>query len=258
MFKSIPMKRKFNVKTYFVISLCLLLEFANAQTNLPSEIKKSEKTKDSLWFLGSIAGFKAIKSLVVYDAGILVSRSIAKGKRVHVEVGYRFSGPNLAQDWGAIPMNMKTDIGSLLLGAGYDWFPFVSDNSHGSFLKSVKVIGGVWYLNKSDYKFNASLQDPLVWGSITFSPTEVGNVATTITTNKVQPFLGLGYDDFYSSRAVNFSINGGFLYQGKPEVTMVATNMLKPTEESAPRFEQNLSSYQFSPFIQLLVQFNIK
>jgi hypothetical protein len=39
---------------------------------------------------------------------------------------------------------------------------------------------------------------------------------------------------------------------------MVATNMLKPTEESAARFEQNLESYQFSPFIQLLIQFNLK
>jgi hypothetical protein len=86
----------------------------------------------------------------------------------------------------------------------------------------------------------------------------VGNVATTISTNKVQPFVGLGYDTFYNSNNVSFSINGGFLYQGKPEVTMVATNMLKPTEESAARFEQNLESYQFSPFIQLLIQFNLK
>lgn len=239
------MRTKFYVKTYFLISSCLMLQLANAQF------------KDSVWSIGPVAGFKSIKSLVVYDMGISVKRSISRGNRVNIEAGYRSSGPNLEQKWGARPMNMKADIASLMLGVGYDWFPFLLKNSRGSFLESVKVIGGVWYLNKSEYKFDASLQDPLVWGSITFSPTEVGNVATTISTNKVQPFVGLGYDTFYNSNNVSFSINGGFLYQGKPEVTMVATNMLKPTEESAARFEQNLESYQFSPFIQLLIQFNL-
>ncbi len=245
-FKHFLMRTKFYLKTYFLISSCFMLQLANAQIN------------DSEWSIGPVAGFKAIKSLVIYDTGISLSRSISEGKRLNVEVGYRFSGPTLEQNWGSRKINMETDISSLMLGASYHWFPFLSNSSRGSFLESVKVIGGVWYLNNPDYKFVGYLDEPIVWGEVMFTPEEVGNVTTVIATNKLQPFVGLGYDNFYKTNKISFSVNGGILYQGKPEVTMVATNMLKPTEESAERFEQNLSSYQFSPFIQLLIHFNLK
>jgi hypothetical protein len=247
------MKKKIYVKTYFVISLCLFLQIANAQFI----VKKADQTRDFRWSLGPVAGIKFIKSLVIYDFGLQASRTVSIGQRIRFEASYRTSGDNLKQNWGRIPMNMKTDIGTLILGAGYDWFPFVSSGNHREFLESLKAIGGVWYINKPKYYFDASLQDPLVWGSITFSPEEIGSVATTIETNKVQPFLGLGYDEFYLGKNINFSVNGGIFYQGKPKVTMLATNMLKPTEESAARFEHNLESYQFSPFVQIVIQYNL-
>jgi hypothetical protein len=251
------MKKKCSLKTYFAIPLCLLLQLVSAQSIASDSFKPIQNAKDSQWSIGPVTGFKMIKSLVIYDLGIQLSRSVSAGKRVRVEVSYRSAGSNLAQNWGSIPMNMKTDIGSVLLGAGYDWFPFIRRSEDGKFLKSLKVIGGAWYINKPEYNFNVSLQDPLVWGALTFTPEEIGAVATSIKTNKLQPFLGLGYEPLYLIKNINLSIHGGFLYQGKPNVTMVATNMLKPTEESAVRLEHNLASYQFSPFVQMLVQFNL-
>lgn len=236
------MKNNLLLKTYCVIIFCCLMQATNAQ--------------DSLWSVGPVAGFKAIKSLVIYDFGVQASRTISTGQRLRLEASYRTSAPNLKQNWGAIPMNMKSNIGSVMLGAGYEWFPYVKSGGRNSLLKSLKVIGGAWYLDKPAYDFDASLQNPLIWGDFTFSPEEIGSVATNIQTNKFQPYLGAGYDEFYLGKQISFSVNGGFLYQGKPEVTMVATNMLKPTEESAPRLEQNLASYQFAPFIQLLLQYN--
>jgi hypothetical protein len=236
------MKNKLILKTYLVISFCCLFQVANAQ--------------DSLWSVGPVAGFKAIKSLVIYDFGVQASRTVSIGQRLRLEASYRTSAPNLKQNWGAIPMNMKSNIGSVMFGAGYDWFPYVKSGTRSALLKSLKVTAGVWYLDKPTYDFDASLQNPLVYGDFTFKPEEIGSVATNITTNKVQPYLGVGYDEFYLRKQISFSVNGGFLYQGKPDVTMVATNMLKPTEESAPRLEQNLASYQFAPYIQLLLQYN--
>lgn len=241
------MKNKFSVKTYFVTIGILVLQTAVRAQN-----------KDHQWSVGPVASFKAIKSLVIYDFGVTASRSLSFGHRIRVEANYRTAGSNLEQNWGRIPMNMKTDIGSLIVGAGYDWFPFVSSGSHDLFLKSLKVIGGAWYVHKSEYNFNAGLRDPLVWGELTFTQEEIGEVATRIKTNRLQPFLGLGYDQFYLGNNINFNVNGGFLYQGKPKVTMVATNMLSPTVESAPRFERNLSSYNFSPFVQFVFQYNFK
>jgi len=250
------MKKKCYIKIYLVISLCLLQQMVSAQS-FKSGLFSNKSEKGFRWSVGPVGGFKVIKSLVIYDSGIQLSHTLSTNQRVRIEASYRFAGDNLAQNWGSIPMNMKTDISTTMLGASYDWFPFVNNHQNDNFLKSLKVIGGVWYVTKPEYNFDVSLQDPLVWGTITFTTEEIGAVATTIKTNKVQPFLGLGYDSFYIANNINLSINGGILYQGKPQVTMVATNMLKPTEESAARLEYNLTSYQFSPFVQLLFQFNL-
>lgn len=252
------MKKKLFLKIYFVVSLCFVAQIGTAQTTeiAVNEPVVKEKPSDRLWSIGPVIDVKAIRSLIVYDFGVQASRSIAAGHRLRFEGSYRTSASNLEINWGSIPMNLKANIGSVLLGANYDWFPFVASCTHGGFLKSLKVIGGVWYVDKPEYFFNAYLQDPLVWGDLTFGAEEIGAVATTIKTNKVQPFLGLGYDEFYRGEHISFSINGGLLYHGKPEVTMVATNMLKPTEENAARLEQNLSGYQFTPLLQLLLQYN--
>lgn len=252
------MKKKLFIKTYFVVSLCFLSQIIDAQTS-ETAVKETivkEKLTYPLWSLGPVIDVKAIQNLIVYDFGVQASRSLYVGHRLRFEASYRTSASNLEINWGSIPMNLKANIGSLILGAGYDWFPFVASGTHSGFLKSLKVIGGVWYVDKPDYFFNAYLQDPLNWGQLTFSAEEIGTVATDIKTNKVQPFLGLGYDEFYRGEHISFSINGGLLYHGKPEVTMVATNMLKPTEENAARLEQNLSGYQFTPLLQLLLQYN--
>lgn len=246
------------LKVILFTCVCFFLQITNAQTNVSNskEVDTKENLKYSKWSVGPVIDVKIIKSLIVYDVGLRASRSLNDGQRLRVEASYRTSASNLEMNWGTIPMNMKAKIGSLIVGAGYDWFPFVTSGARSPFLKLLKVIGGVWYVDKPDYYFDAGLQDALTWGDLTFSPEELGSVATNIKTNKVQPYLGLGYDEFYRGERLSFSINGGFLYHGKPQVTMVGTNMLKPTEENAARFEQNLSSYKFTPLLQLLLQYN--
>lgn len=246
------------IKVVVLICFCFFLQMTHAQTS-ESPLKEADtikKSKYASWSIGPVVDVRAIKSLVVYDLGLQVSRSIFVGQRLRFEAGYRTSASSLEINWGPIPMNMKANIGSIVLGANYDWFPFVASGAHGPFLKSLKVIGGVYYTNRPKYNFDASLQDPLSWGDLTFTQEELGSVATNIRTNKVQPFLGLGYDEFYRGERLNFGINAGVLYHGRPQVTMYGTSMLKPTEENAARLEQNLARYQFAPLLQLLLQYN--
>lgn len=239
------MKKTFYFKTYVGISFFLLFQTLSAQESNYSD-----------WSVAPMFGYKQIKSLSIYDLGVVVTRSIAEGHRVNLELSQRLSEPKLDQNWGSIPMNMKADISSLVAGVGYNWFPFVTSGSYGDFLNSITVMGGMWYVNKPEYSFDASLRDPLSWGDFTFSKEEIGSVATTIKTNKVQPYVGLGYNQFCLGGQFSVVVNGGVLYQGKPEVAMVATNMLRSTVESAARFEDNLGIYQFAPFAQLSFNYN--
>lgn len=213
----------------------------------------------SPWSIGLLTGGKTIKNLFIYDYGITLTKSIAKGQRVGVEVDYRTSGPLLEQNWGKYLMNMETNIGSPMGGLNYQWFPFVSSSREvqRNFLKSLKFKAGAWYIDKPVYKFDASLADPVSWGSITFTTEEVGSVVTTITTQKIQPYLGLGYDRFYVGKRFNFVLEGGILYQGKPQVTMTANNMLEQSATLAPILQNNLGDFQFIPFLQLQLQIRL-
>jgi hypothetical protein len=219
----------------------------------------------SPWSIGLLTGGKTIKSLFVYDYGITLTKSIAQGHRIRLEGNYRTSGPMFVQAWGRYKMNMQTEIGSPMGGISYEWFPFVTASGSTptiwkfkpNFFKSLKLKAGAWYIKDPIYHFEASLIDPVKWGSITFTPQEIGSVKTTIQTEKIQPFIGIGYDRFYVGRSANFSLEGGVLYQGKPQVGMIATNMLELTATQAPILQQNLGDYQLIPFVQVVFQVSL-
>lgn len=213
----------------------------------------------SPYSIGFLVGGKTLKNLFVYDYGITFTDSFAKGQRVGIEVDYRTSGPMLEQLWGKYLMNMESNISSGMGGVNYQWFPFVSCSREvkSNFLKSLKLKTGVWYVGNPVYEFSASLANPVKWGSITFTTEEVGSVATTITTQNFQPYLGLGYDRFYVGKRTNLVLEGGLLYQGKPQVTMTANNMLEQSSTLAPILQNNLGDYQFIPFLQLQLQIRL-
>jgi hypothetical protein len=223
------------------------------------------ESKSSTLSVGIIAGGKTIKSLFVYDYGLFMTKSLALGHRIRLEGNYRTSGPMFVQAWGRYKMNMQTEISSPMGGISYEWFPFVTAAGSSptiwkfkpNFFKSLKLKAGAWYIKDPIYHFEASLIDPVKWGSITFTPQEIGSVKTTIQTEKIQPYIGIGYDRFYVGRNANFSLEGGVLYQGKPQVGMIATNMLELTATQAPILQQNLGDYQLIPFVQIVFQVSL-
>jgi hypothetical protein len=256
-----------NYQAYFaLIFCCFLLPFTSfAQKSKKSNSSPDSSLNKSQWSVGLIAGGKTIKSLFVYDYGISVSKSLSLGHRLRLEGNYRTSGPMFEQNWGRYAMNMKTQIGSPMGGISYEWFPFVSNLSYihnryfkyANFWQSIKLKAGFWYIQDPVYHFDASLVDPVTWGSITFNPEEIGSVTTTISTQQVQPYLGIGYDRFYTGKKTTISLEGGVLYQGKPQVGMTATNMLELTATQAPILQNNLGDYQIIPFVQLVLQIRL-
>jgi hypothetical protein len=124
------------IKVVVLICFCFFLQMTHAQTSESpvQEADTSNKSKSALWSIGPVADVRAIKSLVVYDLGLQVSRSLFVGQRLRFEAGYRTSASSLEINWGPIPMNMKANIGSVVLGANYDWFPFVASGAQDHFL----------------------------------------------------------------------------------------------------------------------------
>jgi hypothetical protein len=266
------MKKTSPLKCTFILALagmCCSFALQAQSANKPAPSKKVDSlqlnAKDYQWSIGLIAGGKTIKSLFVYDYGIQITKSIGLGHRIRIEGNYRTSGPMFEQAWGSYTMNMKTEIGSPMGGISYEWFPFVHAGAKAvsfwkfkpNFFRSLKIKAGAWYVNDPVYRFDASLVNPVKWGSIVFTTEEIGSVKTTIATEKIQPYVGLGYDRFYVGKRTNISLEGGLLYQGKPQVGMTATNMLELTYTQAPKLQDNLGDYQIIPFAQILLQIRL-
>jgi hypothetical protein len=249
---------------YLLIAACSL-HFSPLHAQKIATPSDSLRLSTSTWSLGLIAGGKTIKSLFVYDYGIFLTKSVSLGHRIRLEANYRTSGPMFEQAWGRYYMNMQTQIGSPMGGLSYEWFPFVNTSGKTpkfwkfkpNFFRSLKLKAGAWFIQDPIYHFEASLVDPVKWGSITFTPQEIGAVTTTIETQKFQPYIGLGYDRFYVGKKSNISLEGGLLYQGKPQVGMTATNMLELTATQAPKLQDNLGDYQLIPFLQVVFQISL-
>ena len=79
-----------------------------------------------------------------------------------------------------------------------------------------------------------------------------------LKTNQLQPTLGIGYDEFFLNNKLSFGFDFGGVYNGYPNVTMDAHNMLEQTVNSVPRLQYNLRSYNVIPYLQLNLQYHFK
>ncbi|SHJ06848.1 hypothetical protein SAMN04487911_11086 [Arenibacter nanhaiticus] len=253
------------MKTNQKIKMCLiLLALMSVQLFIAQEQQieafQEVPIKDlqvSDWSLGFVAGGKSIKNYTIYESGIQVAKSILDGHRLRVDLIYRSSNSGMEGQWGNRSLNLASDIRTLMAAFSYEWFPFSANQNNPNFFRSLKIRGGLWYVNDPKFFYDATLKDEVRWGELVFEQEEIGTVKTNIITNKVQPFLSLGYDPFYIGKKFNLIIEAGANYHGQPSVDMVATNMLTPTSSQAPILENNIKEYQFMPFVQLVMQINL-
>ncbi len=97
-------------------------------------------------------------------------------------------------------------------------------------------------------------------GVIELTPDDLGKLELNVAYNVVQPYLGIGVGNCFSQRRFNFLFDFGFVYQGKPEVSMNASGMIKNTQDSAQDVENVFSKHSFLhwyPRITLACGFNI-
>jgi hypothetical protein len=204
-----------------------------------------------------VAGVTNFKNLFVYDFGMNLTKAISLNKKINISILCRTSAPILDQYWGSRAMVMNSDISSAIIYFRYDYFPFLNIKKH-RFIKNIKFTTGLQYLNNPNYSFSASLRDAVKWGQLTFTQEEVGWVKLLLKTNKLQPTIGIGYDNFFSNNQYSIGIDAGAVYNGYPKVEMTAHNMLSQTVLSAHRLEYNLRSYSIIPYAQFNLQYHFK
>gem|GEM_PF-5427841 len=236
----------------------LVTSLNGRDTNLTKERYGGDLgTSFSNWSFSIVGGGKAAEGVIIYEAGVQIALTLFQGNRLRLEGLVRDSSRELDMQWGNYNLAAFTDMKTLMGALSYEWFPFVGNTPRGKFMRSLKLKAGVYYLDNPEYAFEASLEDEVRWGDVIFTTEEIGLVKTTVETQNVQSFLGLGYDTYYAGKRINLVFEGGLSYHGKPKVTMEATNMLRPTATQSSIVEDNLNGYRYMPFLQLSLQYNL-
>ena len=213
------------------------------------ELNAQDSTRTSSFFTENVHRVSA--SLGTNGISAEASRQIGANRLVNLSAGYRFYQFDFTQDWKKRRVTTSPDISTAIVGVSYDWFPFLEHKS--PLVQALKLKAGLQYVFNPVYRFESQLDEEVKWGEVVFTPEEVGTMHTKMTTNKLQPFLAAGYDQFFQEKKYSFGADLGFLYQGKPKVDMEANNMLEPsaTAEQEAIVEKNMKSYQLFPYVAL-------
>jgi hypothetical protein len=95
-----------------------------------------------------------------------------------------------------------------------------------------------------------------------YTGAEVGTLSSNTSFGSTSPYLGLGFDfELFGKAGLNFDV--GVLWQGEPEVTLVATGLLAddPTfmaslENERLALEDDVSDFKAYPVISLSFVYN--
>jgi hypothetical protein len=95
-------------------------------------------------------------------------------------------------------------------------------------------------LNRNKVRMTATPTQSVSVGSTVFSPAQIGTLSGTVTVADLAPVLTVGYTTS-KAKGLNFSIDGGVMFQGTPRIADLAAN---GTLASDPTFQANLADEQ--------------
>jgi hypothetical protein len=122
------------------------------------------------------------------------------------------------------------------------------------------LISGGAYLGERKLELDATPTQTVDIGGATFTPAQIGRIEGDAETAKVQPFLGLGYDNtFQGDRGWGFRALAGVSYSKKPDVNLTATGgTLSNTPEFVARLEaeeedlrEDADGFRWFPVLQV-------
>ncbi|PWJ40210.1 hypothetical protein [Sediminitomix flava] len=185
--------------------------------------------------------------------GVGVNYAYTINKLSGVRFGINYFGFGTDQEMTLAGANFNVDytIQNMSIEAYYEYFPFHKKRGRlTNFKRNFKFVMGLTYFAYVKYHAKAYRMNGVVLNGTEYSPSEIGDVVATVSTNRVAPYLGLGSAwNVPNKRRAKYQIGFdlGLIYHGKPRVNLVGTNFLEGNSEQQEQVESNLSFFQFYP-----------
>ncbi len=131
------------------------------------------------------------------------------------------------------------------------------------FRNGFTLTGGVYQGNK-EVMLDATPDEPVEIGNLTFTPEQVGTLIGTVALEDTAPYLGIGWDGaLYSESMINFWVRAGVMFTGSPEIALDASGgiltddpvLQAEIQREVENLEEEVDDYEYYPVINLGVAF---
>lgn len=146
-------------------------------------------------------------------------------------------------------LSVTGDIEVLTSSLLIDFYPWKSS--------SWRLFAGIGYTFTQQLSGRAVYANAISYGELSFEGEEVGYVDVAITTQPWMPQMGLAWGRTIPQKRWGVSVALGSYWWGAPKVRLAATRMLANTTKEQDKLQNNLSGYQWWPFMQIGLNFRL-
>lgn len=144
----------------------------------------------------------------------------------------------------------KATTNSLQAEAFVKWYPMGQDYFGDYERNRLFLRAGAALREDPSYFGSTSFWDKFEFGDFVLTDDQIGSVDMKITTNKIQPFAGIGYNIINSYR-FQVSAEAGSFYHGTPSMKVTATGILQSNEMNEARLNEIVSTVKFLPYLRI-------
>lgn len=228
-----------------ILKSSLLGLFFIFSTTLFSQNENTDSEQSSI-AIGISSGLSAIIGVDV-AANVLPSLGIRAGYNYlkFSKDNYETSLNDLGLGNSNIPFLMDGDI---RLNTAQIWFEYMPGEE-----KLLRIQAGFAYAFDNKIEVNARYGDTFMFNDFPVTPDRVGDMTITYESNKILPYLGLGFGHAVPKKLLSFSLEAGAYYRGEPQITIVGTELFRPntTNENGAVISSNASKYKIQPVLTL-------
>jgi hypothetical protein len=157
---------------------------------------------------------------------------------------------NLFHNFAGKIIKTSATTESLQAEAFVKWFPLGKDYSGDFERNRLFLRAGVALREDPSYFGSTSFWDKFEFGEFILTEDQIGSVDMKITTNKVQPFGGIGYSIIDSYR-FNISAEAGSFYHGTPSISVKASGILQSNSMNEEQLNEIVSTVKFLPYLRI-------
>lgn len=144
----------------------------------------------------------------------------------------------------------KATTNSLQAEAFVKWFPMGKDYFGDYERNRLYLRAGAALREDPTYFGSTTFWDKFEFGEFVLTEDQIGSVDMKITTNKIQPFAGIGYNIINSYRFA-MSMEAGSFYHGTPSMKVSASGILQSNDVNESQLNEIVSTINFLPYLRI-------